>query len=80
MQLTKNYLKLWLTRIVVNYIIGYMLNLIKKIVCVFKEHDLRFAGKCPYTMRTYNVCLRCNKTFIHKDDFDLSENVDKEDL
>lgn len=57
-----------------------MMNLIEKIVCVFKGHDLSFAGTCPYTQRSYNVCLRCMKTSLKVKDFDLTEEVDKENL
>lgn len=58
----------------------HMMNLIEKIVCVFKGHDLSFAGTCPYTQRSYNVCLRCMKTSLKVKDFDLTEEVDKENL
>jgi hypothetical protein len=57
-----------------------MLNIIEKIVCLFKGHDIRFAGTCPYTRRSYNACLRCGKTSVQGIVFDLTEEVDKEDL
>jgi hypothetical protein len=34
-------------------------NLIKSIICRFKEHILIAAGSCPYTGRTYQLCTRC---------------------
>jgi hypothetical protein len=36
-----------------------MKNLIKSIVCRFKDHTLIAAGSCPFTGRTYNLCTRC---------------------
>jgi len=36
-----------------------MKNLIKSIICRFKEHILVAAGSCPYTGRTYQLCTRC---------------------
>lgn len=36
-----------------------MKNLIKSIVCRFKDHILIPAGSCPFTGRTYNLCTRC---------------------
>jgi hypothetical protein len=58
----------------------YMINLVEKIVCLFKGHDLSFAGTCPYTQRAYNVCLRCTKMSPKIKEFDLVEEIDKEDV
>lgn len=57
-----------------------MLTIIERITCWFKDHDIRFAGTCPYTQASYNVCLRCNKMFPKIKEFDLTEDIDKEDL
>jgi hypothetical protein len=57
-----------------NYI---MITLAEKLVCLFKGHDVRFAGSCPYTQKTYDVCLRCNKTFLA---MNFAEDIDKEDI
>jgi len=36
-----------------------MKNLIKSIICRFKDHVLVAAGSCPFTGRTYQHCTRC---------------------
>jgi hypothetical protein len=36
-----------------------MKNLIKSIICRFKDHILVAAGSCPFTGRTYQHCTRC---------------------
>lgn len=35
--------------------------MIKKIICIFKNHVFVPAGECPYTGKTYKVCTRCTK-------------------
>lgn len=37
----------------------YMLKMIKKIICKFKGHQVQRAGSCPFTGKTYDVCVRC---------------------
>jgi len=54
-----------------------MITLAEKIVCIFKGHDLRFVGTCPYTRKKYDACLRCNKTFLA---LDFAEEIDEENL
>lgn len=36
-----------------------MINLLKSIICRFKDHILVAAGSCPFTGRTYQLCTRC---------------------
>lgn len=36
-----------------------MINLFKAIICKFKGHDLEYAGSCPFTGSTYDVCNKC---------------------
>jgi hypothetical protein len=57
-----------------------MIRIIEKIVCLIKTHDIRFAGTCPYTQASYDACLRCGKMFPKFKDFDITEDIDKEDL
>ena len=54
-----------------------MITLAEKLVCLFKGHDIKFAGSCPYTLRSYDACLRCNKTFLS---INFAEDIDKEDI
>lgn len=35
--------------------------MINKIICKIKKHSFVLAGSCPYTGKTYSVCLRCKK-------------------
>jgi hypothetical protein len=57
-----------------------MIRMIEIVVCLFKGHNIKFAGSCPYTQASYNICLRCTKMFPKIQDFDLVEDIDKEDL
>lgn len=57
-----------------------MIRIIESIVCLFKGHDIRFAGTCPYTRASYDMCLRCTKMFPKIKEFDLVEDIDKEEL
>lgn len=36
--------------------------IIISIICKFKGHTLTDAGSCPYTGKTYNICMRCLQT------------------
>jgi len=36
-------------------------KILKSIECKFKGHMPVNAGTCPYTNKTYEVCVRCTK-------------------
>ena len=35
--------------------------MIKKIICIFKNHDFIDAGSCPFTGKSYQGCVRCGE-------------------
>jgi hypothetical protein len=37
--------------------------MIKKFLCTVKGHNIE-ESSCPYTMRTYQVCIRCGSKGI----------------
>lgn len=33
--------------------------IIKRLICKIKKHDFKRAGSCPFTQKTYDICIRC---------------------
>lgn len=38
-----------------------IINFIESIKCKFKGHEYVPAGSCPFTGKTYNICIKCTK-------------------
>jgi hypothetical protein len=41
-----------------------ILQLFKLIKCLFFSHSYTDAGKCPFTMKEYLGCIKCNKIVV----------------
>jgi|LakMenE01Jun11ns_1017448.scaffolds.fasta_scaffold9952044_1 hypothetical protein len=41
------------------------MNKFKSIICFMTKHKI-IEEKCPYTLKTYQKCLRCNASGIKK--------------
>lgn len=42
------------------------MRLIKKITCYLYGHGYVLAGSCPYTGKTYAVCVECGKMVVQE--------------
>ena len=38
-----------------------IMQVIKSIVCIAKDHQYIEVGKCPFTGNQYQMCLRCEE-------------------
>lgn len=37
----------------------YMPRMINRLICKVKKHNFHRAGSCPFTGKTYDICIRC---------------------
>jgi hypothetical protein len=35
--------------------------MLRLLICSIKRHSFEKAGSCPFTGKTYQACIRCNK-------------------
>jgi len=38
-----------------------IINVLKSLICIFKNHSFIEVGKCPFTGNNYKMCTRCQE-------------------